>query len=82
MVDFYGKLGLARWKLKGNDFLSSNYPPPETVVLPVSLSGTSVAWGLGVQAHVKMFGVRLEYEGFDVNNNRATVGSLSVFVNF
>jgi hypothetical protein len=35
-----------------------------------------------VQAHVKMFGVRLEYEGFKVDSNTANVGSLSVFLNF
>jgi hypothetical protein len=34
-----------------------------------------------VQAHVKMFGVRLEYEGLDVNSNPANVVSLSVFLN-
>lgn len=41
-----------------------------------------MAWGLGVQAHVKMFGVRLEYEGLDVDGNTGNVASLSVFVSF
>jgi hypothetical protein len=58
------------------------YTPTGPFVFPKSHSGTDFAWGIGVQAHVKMFGVRLEYEGFEVKNNTAHVASLSVFLNF
>jgi len=50
----------------------------------VSLSdkGTQFAWGVGVQAHIKMFGVLLEYEQFNVSGNAAEIGSLSLFFSF
>jgi outer membrane protein with beta-barrel domain len=80
MVNFYGKVGVACWQLKENLIDVSNFPPPSTSIYPRSLSGTDFAWGIGVQAHVKMFGVRLEYEGLEVNNNTANVASLSVSV--
>ena len=81
VVDFYGKVGVARWKLN-TSYIQDYYYPPSTLVSPKSYSGTDLAWGIGVQAHVKMFGVRLEYEGFEVKNNTANVVSLSVFLNF
>jgi Outer membrane protein beta-barrel domain len=82
VVDFYGKVGVARWKLTSTLIQVPNFPPPGTITTPRSYSGTDFAWGVGVQAHIKMFGVRLEYEGFDVDNNTASVASLSVFLNF
>jgi outer membrane protein with beta-barrel domain len=85
VVDFYGKVGVARWKLKSTliqDFHNFfNTPPIPPLITPRSYSGTDFAWGVGVQAHIKMLGVRLEYEGFDVDNNTANVASLSVFLN-
>jgi len=48
-----------------------NNPPIPPLVTPRSYSGTDFAWGVGV---------RLEYEGFDVDSNSANVASLSVFL--
>jgi Outer membrane protein beta-barrel domain len=82
VVDFYGKVGVARWKLESSLIQVPNFVQTGTIITPRSYSGTDFAWGVGVQAHVKMFGVRLEYEGFDVDSNTANVASLSVFLNF
>jgi hypothetical protein len=73
VVDIYGKVGLARWKLNGNiGSLGS-----------LSTNGTEFAWGIGAQAHISMIGARLEYENFNVpNTSGASVASLSVFVTF
>jgi hypothetical protein len=71
-LDIYGKAGLARWKL--NTHVSG---------FAASDRGTEFAWGVGVQAHVSMFGARLEYEQFNIpNSSGAKVASLSVFLNF
>ena len=44
-------------------------------------SGTDFAWGMGAQAHISMFGARLEYEGFNIPNiSGPKLASLSVFV--
>jgi len=75
VVDVYGKAGLARWKLNGD---------VNSLVSPGSLStnGTEFAWGIGVQAHISMFGARLEYENFNIpNTSGAKITSLSVFLN-
>jgi len=70
-LDIYGKAGLARWKLNGSQFASVVF----------SDSGTDFAWGVGLQAHISMFGARLEYETFHIpNTSGATVASLSVFL--
>jgi Outer membrane protein beta-barrel domain len=70
-LDIYGKAGLARWKLNGSEFASVVF----------SDSGTDFAWGVGLQAHISMFGARLEYETFHIpNTSGATVASLSVFL--
>ena len=86
VVDFYGKVGVARWKLTSTliqDFHNFfNNPPIPPIITPRSYSGTDFAWGVGVQAHIKMFGVRLEYEQFNVSGNAAEIGLLSVFLNF
>jgi len=76
IVDVFGKVGLARWKLNGS---------VNSLVSPASLStnGTEFAWGIGVQAHISMVGARLEYENFNVpNTSGASVASLSVYLNF
>lgn len=85
VVDVYGKLGVAYWKLKANLITYSYTAPPPSLtpivyVDPKSFSGTNIAWGIGIQTHFKMLGVRLEYEGIPVNNNAASVFSLSVFL--
>ena len=86
VVDVYGKAGVARWRLHSSFSVVSNSPPYDTWISSTSsTTGTDFAWGIGVQAHVKMFGLRLEYErfeGFEVNKNTANVASLSVFLNF
>jgi Outer membrane protein beta-barrel domain len=76
IVDIYGKLGAARWKLDGN--INNLVSTPTGF----SKSGTDVAWGIGVQAHITMFGARLEYENFNIpNTSGAKIASLSVFLN-
>lgn len=75
-VDIFGKAGFARWRLDGNYAalfmpLSSKYAD----------NGTEFAWGIGAQAHIGMFGARLEYESFQVpNSSGAKIASLSVFL--
>jgi opacity protein-like surface antigen len=76
IVDIYGKLGAARWKLDGN--INNLVSTPTGF----SKSGTDVAWGIGVQAHITIFGARLEYENFNIpNTSGAKIASLSVFLN-
>jgi OmpA-like transmembrane domain len=59
-VDIFGKAGGARWSLSGN-LQESN-----STLFALDRSGTSFAWGAGVQAHVGPIGGRLEYEHFDM----------------
>jgi hypothetical protein len=76
VVDIFGKVGAARWKLNGN---------VNSLISPASFSnsGTEFAWGIGVQAHINMFGARLEYENFNIpNTDGAKVASLSAFLNW
>lgn len=85
IVDFYGKAGVARWKLNSSYTEYYIYPPDYVTQHPVytsstSHTGTDFAWGIGAQAHISIAGVRLEYEAFDVNGNTAKVASLSVFL--
>ena len=80
ILDFYGKVGVARWKLNST-LIDYSFVDKSQTILPRSYSGTDFAWGFGVQAHVKRCGVRLEYEGFDVDRKLATITSLSVFLN-
>jgi hypothetical protein len=76
VVDVFGKLGAARWKLDGN--INNLVSTPTGF----SKNGTEVAWGIGVQAHIRMFGARLEYENFNIpNTSGAKIASLSVFLN-
>ena len=76
VIDVFGKIGLARWKLDGN--VNSLLSPGS-----FSTNGTEFAWGIGVQAHISMVGARLEYENFNVpNTSGASVASLSVYLNF
>jgi len=71
-LDFYGKAGLARSKLNTKIFESAT-----------SSRGTEFGWGVGVQAHISMFGARLEYEQFAIpNTSGAKIVSLSVSLNF
>jgi hypothetical protein len=45
-------------------------------------AGTDFAWGVGVRAHITMFGARLEYENFNIpQTSGARIASLSVFLN-
>ena len=70
-LDIYGKAGLARSKLNTNES-----------GLAASNHGTEFAWGVGVQAHIRYVGGRLEYESFNIpNTNGARVVSLSVSLN-
>ena len=76
IVDIYGKVGAAHWKLNGNANVLGATPTG------FSHNGTDFAWGIGVQAHITMFGARLEYENFNIpNTSGAKIASLSVFLN-
>ena len=76
VLDIFGKAGLARWKYDGSVI------PPGGIGSAFSTKGTDFAWGIGAQAHISMFGARLEYENFNVpNSSGARVTSLSVFLN-
>lgn len=69
-LDVYGKVGISQWKLSGSDFNSVAFTD----------RGTSFAWGIGIQAHGKVVGVRLEYENFSITNTSgANVASMSIF---
>jgi len=82
VVDFYGKAGVARWKLNGTVYFSYQFPPYDATNTSTSSTGTDFAWGIGVQAHINIVGARLEYEEFNVNGNPAKIWSLSAFLNF
>jgi len=72
-LDVYGKAGLAR----------SHLNTSENPGLATSNHGTGFAWGVGVQAHIRMVGARLEYEDLQIpNSSGAKLASLSVFVSF
>ena len=61
---------------------SLRYLPFGVTYPSFSKSGTDFAWGMGAQAHISMFGARLEYEGFNIpNTSGAKLASLSVFLN-
>ena len=81
VVDFYGKAGVARWKLNSSISTENANPPYGPFTTSTSSTGTDFAWGIGVQAHFSIAGVRLEYEGFDVHSNYTQVASLSLFLN-
>jgi opacity protein-like surface antigen len=81
LVDVYGKIGLARWRINSSISNSYFYPPPAPSTNSIVSTGVDFAWGVGVQAHISIVGVRLEYEGFTVYGNVATVASLSAFLN-
>lgn len=71
-LDVYGKAGLASSKLNTTLDLATT-----------SNHDTGFAWGIGVQAHVSMFGARLEYEQFNIpNTSGAKIASLSVYLKF
>jgi len=77
-LDVFGKVGLARWTLSGDQ--TPPFPGPGLISL--SDRGTQFAWGAGVQAHLGSVGARLEYEHFGIRNtDGANLISLSVFLN-
>lgn len=74
-LDVFGKVGLARWSSGGSS------DSPDASLFSLSDNGTQFAWGVGAQAHFGMFGGRLEYEAFHIQNtNGAGIVSLSVFL--
>jgi len=77
-LDLFVKAGLARWTLDGNTSDAGGVP-----LFSFSNHGTAFAWGAGVQAHVGMFGARLEYENFNITNtNGVGILSLAAIVTF
>lgn len=59
-VDLFAKAGGARWSLSGN------LQGPNSTLFALDRSGTSFAWGAGIQAHWGPLGGRLEYEHFNM----------------
>lgn len=59
-VDIFGKAGGARWTLSGD------LQGPNSTLFALNRSGTSFAWGGGIQAHWGPIGGRLEYEHFQM----------------
>jgi outer membrane protein with beta-barrel domain len=73
-LDVYGKAGAARWTLNGHDSSS---------LFDLDEQGTDFAWGGGAQAHFGPFGLRLEYEQFNVRNtNGVKAASFDVLWHF
>jgi opacity protein-like surface antigen len=58
-LDVFGKAGVARWRFDGHT--NSSF-------FAIDDHGTDFAWGGGAQVHYGSFGVRLEYEQFNVRN--------------
>jgi len=69
-VDIYGKVGLVSWKTDGS---SPNFS--------LSQSGSDFAYGAGVGMSFGPVGVRLEYEGFDIQQ-ASTPSLLSIGVTY
>jgi OmpA-OmpF porin, OOP family len=59
LLDVFGKAGVARWQLDGRTSPS---------FFAIDDRGTDFAWGGGAQMHFGNFGLRLEYEQFQVRN--------------
>jgi hypothetical protein len=76
VVDIFGKAGFSSWRLDGN--YAAEFMPLSSEFAD---NGTAFAWGIGVQAHIGMFGARLEYESFNIpNSSGAKIASLSGFL--
>ncbi len=74
LVDLYGKLGVIRWDA------SANIPALD---LSGDDSGTDFAWGAGLQVRLLSFGVRLEYERFEISDlDESSFLSLSLTYTF
>ena len=60
-LDFFAKLGAARWQLDGSISGSGQF-------FAFDNHGTQFAYGSGAQANWGNFSVRLEYDGFQIRN--------------
>ena len=68
-VDIFGKVGIARSKARYQEDGVSN----------LKLDSTDFSWGVGVQAHFRSLGARLEYERFNLpRTNTSSMVSLGV----
>ena len=74
LVDLYAKLGVIRWDA------GASIPALD---LSGDDSGTDFAWGGGVQVRLLSFGVRLEYERFEISEvDESSFLSLSLTYTF
>jgi hypothetical protein len=75
--DVFGKLGVARWQLRGD--LAS-----EGQLFGFDDHGTQVAYGAGAQANWGPFSARFEYDGFRMRNtdglNMYSIGAIWTFL--
>jgi hypothetical protein len=75
--DVFGKLGVARWQLRGD--LAS-----EGQLFGFDDHGTQVAYGAGAQANWGPFSARFEYDGFRIRNtdglNMYSIGAIWTFL--
>jgi hypothetical protein len=60
-LDFFAKLGAARWQLDGSISGSGQF-------FAFDNHGTQLAYGSGVQANWGSFSARFEYDGFQIRN--------------
>jgi hypothetical protein len=90
-MDIFGKVGFSSWRYDETIIRFGAGAPSGSD----TQKGTTFAWGIGAQAHIRIVGVRLEYESFKMNGttvvspselqehqSTAKVASLSVFLNF
>jgi len=59
IANLYGKLGLAWWQVDGRQTNGDALPP-------YSDSGTDLMWGLGLRFNLGRFGIRGEFEVFEL----------------
>jgi hypothetical protein len=64
-VDLFAKVGVNSWKFDGH---STGGSAP---VFRINESGTDLAFGAGVQVRFSSFGARLEYERFDIVQDKS-----------
>jgi hypothetical protein len=60
-LDFFGKVGAARWKLDGSISGGGQF-------FAFDNRGTQFAYGSGIQANWGAFSARFEYDGFQIRN--------------
>ncbi len=80
VIDLFAKLGVVTWDVKG--IIGGDQVPPE-FQFSDSETGTDAAYGLGAQWNLNRFGIRAEFEGFDIpDTDSVYLWSLGVTYSF